>query len=198
MLLSKLKILAAGMFLGIFALAPQYACMSYEVSSIRNRPWPGGALQSLKDVHIGYFKYQGVGATPYTRTNFYDSLAFSLVENGFLTKTFAESSAIFKKHEISADKILSPEEVLRLSGLLGGKLLLQGIIQESKTDSALEEFYQINISVYIYEIGSGEKLGEIKLFGKDLEFNTGRETLEMARLVVQELMTLLEERGQGK
>ena len=87
--------------------------------------------------------------------------------------------------------MLSDEEVARLTREFGARLYLQGRIQEVKTEQLLEDSLQVAISIWIYDARRGEKIGEIKLFGKDLEFHTARQTLEMSRILAQKLEDLI-------
>lgn len=166
-------------------------CMTYETHSIRTKRWPDSPPESLRDVGIGFFQNVGSGKSPLTRENFYDSLAFSLREIGYITVEQSQVEEVLGKSALPKNRLLSDEEVARLTREFGARLYLQGRIQEVKTEQLLEDSLQVAISIWIYDARRGEKIGEIKLFGKDLEFHTARQTLEMSRILAQKLEDLI-------
>ncbi len=181
-------ILLAGLIL-FFA-----GCQTYETHAIRTKRWPDTQAEGLRDVGIGYFQTMGSGKSPLTRQNFYDSLAFALREMGYITVEQSFIEEVMAKSSLPKKRLLSDEEVARLTREFGARLFLQGRIQEVKTEQLLEDSLQVAISVWIYDAQRGEKIGEIKLFGKDLEFHTARQTLEMSRIVAGQLEALIVDR----
>jgi hypothetical protein len=179
--------------LGTFA----FACKSIEVESIRTRAWPTTPYEDIKDVGIGYFDSSGSGMSPLTRTNFYRALAFALREAGYTTAESAEIGDLLEKSSLPADRTLTENEVELFNRSFGGKLYLQGGVQEVRTETLLEDLLQVMVHVSIHEMRTGQKLGEIKVFGRDLEYNTGRETLKISRLVAEELDDMVLDRNGG-
>ena len=164
-------------------------CAGIEVNSIRNKPWPNNPA-ILKGIAVGFFEFQGQGSIPYSRLNFYESLAYSLVERDFRVQEYEDVRGKIMNRELPIDRTLSQGEISRLGSILGSRLYLQGNIQEHLSESVLEETYQVMINVNIHETSSGEKLGEIKLFAADIALNTGRETLDMSRKIAARLSAL--------
>lgn len=158
------------------------ACSAYRVESVRS-----GELQSgAREVAIGFFETYG-GRSDMARRNFYDGLSFSLREKGFHPAEAQEIKQLFDRAELPSEKNLNPNELVRLASQYPGRLFLQGRIDEVKTETLLEDRIQVMVSVSVYELKRGSKIAEIQVFGKDLEYRTGRESLEMARLVSSEL-----------
>lgn len=181
----------------LLACAFSFACKSMEVESIRTRAWPATAYADIKDVGIGYFDSSGSGMSPLTRTNFYRTLAFALREAGYTTAESGEIGDLLKKSSLPADRTLTDNEVELFNRNFGGQLYLQGGVQEVRTETLLEDLLQVMVHVSIHEMETGKKLGEIKVFGRDLEYNTGRETLKISRLVARELDSMVLERNGG-
>ncbi|MCR9145515.1 MAG: hypothetical protein NXI24_24965 [bacterium] len=167
------------------------ACRTYETHAIRTKRWPDTQAEALRDVGIGYFQTLGSGKSPLTRQNFYDSMSFSLREMGYITVEQSQVEDLLGKSSLPKNRLLSDEEVARLTREFGARLFLQGRIQEVKTEQLLEDALQVSVSVWIYDARRGEKIGEIKLFGKDLEFHTARQTLEISRIVADKLEELV-------
>ena len=172
------------------------ACRTYESASIRVRKWPTGQEQSLRDVGMGYFSHRGVGTIPYTRQNFYESMSFSLRESGYTTHEYPRIQNLLADNALATNRLLSPEEIMRLRSKFPGKLFLQGDIQENRTETLTEEFIQVMINVSIHDMTTGKKIGTIKLFGKDMKHNTGREVLAMSRIITGEIEKLIKNRIQ--
>lgn len=170
-------------------------CQSYETHSIRTKKWPNTQTEQLRDVGIGYFETVGSGKSPLTRQNFYDNFAFALREIGYITAEQQQIAEVLTKTGLPRNRLLADDEVSRLTREFGARLYLQGRIQEVKTEQLLEDSLQVAISVWIYDARRGEKLGEIQLFGKDLEFHTARQTLEMSRILAAKLEELIVDRG---
>ncbi|MEQ9362871.1 MAG: hypothetical protein RIF32_01430 [Leptospirales bacterium] len=177
--------------IGLIGVLFGTSCRTYETHAIRTKRWPDSQTEALRDVGIGYFQTMGSGKSPLTRQNFYDGLAFSLREIGYITVEQKRVEDVLGKSALPKNRLLSDEEVARLTREFGARLFLQGRIQEVKTEQLLEDSLQVAVSVWIYDAQRGEKIGEIKLFGKDLEFNTARQTLEMSRIVAAKLEELI-------
>lgn len=71
------------------------------------------------------------------------------------------------------------------------RILLQGRFEEILTRTLLDDLHQVLLHIAIFELRSGKKIGEIKLYGKDLKYHTGRETLDMARKVADQFQQML-------
>ncbi len=169
-------------------------CKNFQVESIRTGAWPATSYDDIKDVGIGYFDSTGSGMSPLTRANFYQTLAFALRENGYTTAEAPEVADLLKKSSLPVDRSLTDNEVELFNRSFGGKLLLQGGVQEVRTETLLEDLLQVMVNVSIFDMRTGKKLGEIKVFGKDLEYHTGRETLAISRLVARQLDDLIKNR----
>lgn len=176
-------------------LSLMLACKGYQVESIRTRAWPATPYEQIKDVGIGYFDSTGSGMSPLTQKNFYHSLAFALREAGYTTAEAPEVFDLLRKASLPMDRGLTDNEVELFNRSFGGKLYLQGMVQEVRTETLLEDLLQVMVNVSIYDMRTGKKLGEIKVFGKDMEYNTGRETLEISRLVARQLDDLIQKRN---
>lgn len=181
---TMLSLLFGSVFAGI-------GCQTYETHAIRTKRWPDSQTEALRDVGIGYFQTMGSGKSPLTRQNFYDSLAFALREIGYITVEQSRVQDVLGKSSLPKNRLLSDEEVARLTREFGARLFLQGRIQEVKTEQLLEDSLQVAVSIWIYDARRGEKIGEIKLFGKDLDFHTARQTLEMSRILAGNLEDLI-------
>ncbi|MBL8018247.1 MAG: hypothetical protein JNM27_01160 [Leptospirales bacterium] len=174
-----------------FVLMSLHGCKTYESAAIRTQKWPGDPIESMRDVGIGYFESSGTARTSHSQQNLYDSLAFALRELGYVTR---ETPAMFQALDrtgLPADRLLSDEEVLRLAGRAGVRLFLQGRLQEIKTETLLEDHLQIMLNVSVYDARIGEKIADIKVFGNDLDYNTGKQSLQLARLARNDLESLI-------
>ena len=191
----RLSDMSFARLLVVALLVGTFACQTYETHSIRTKRWPDSPPESLRDVGVGFFETTGSGKSPLTRQNFYDSISFALREMGYITVEQSQVEDLLDKTSLPRNRLLSDEEVTRLTREFGARLFLQGRIEEVKTEKLLEDSLQVMVSVSIYDARRGEKLGEIKLFGKDLEYHTARQTLEMARIVADSLEQLIVERG---
>lgn len=178
----------------IFSFVLVISCQNYEITSIRTRRWPAGPDRELRRVAIGFFDYHGVGNSSQKQYNFYESLAYALVESGYTTKEAPDTFLLLKKNELPTGRILTLQELFRFSGQSGEKLLLQGDIYENRTETLLEDFLQVMINVSVYDMRTGLKIGVIKLFAKDMKYNNGREILAMTRKIVNNLDNLISNR----
>jgi len=167
------------------------ACRSHEVFSVRTRPWSTGADSRFRDIGIGYFDYRGPGSRAASRDQFNHSLAFALRESGYLVKEARDVIEALKKNDLPRDRHLNSEEIVRLSGAFAGRLLLQGRLREKQDISLMKESTRIMIDVEIFDMRDGEKIGDIKLFVRDLSSLSGRESLSMARKIVRALERLI-------
>ncbi|MCE9598111.1 MAG: hypothetical protein K8S54_09115 [Spirochaetia bacterium] len=172
------------------------SCKTYESASIRTQKWPGDSIESMRDVGIGFFESTGTARTSHSQQNLYDSLAFSLRELGYVTR---ETPAMFQALDrtgLPVDRLLTDEEILRLAGRAGVRLFIQGRLQEIKTETLLEDHLQVMLNLSVYDAKIGEKIGEIKVFGTDLDYNTGKQTLDLARIARNDLEALIANRDQ--
>ena len=159
------------------------ACRNYEVVSVQSPEWPAKS----SEINIGYFDASGSASRAANRNNLYESLSFSLREAEFRTREAQDVFALLSRNELPVNRLLTEPEVLRLSGLLPGRILLQGRIEEVLTQTLVEDRVQIQVNVNIYSLETGRRLGEIRVYGKDLENVTGSETLHISRLVAKRL-----------
>jgi len=159
------------------------ACRNYEVVSVQSPEWPAKS----SEINIGFFDASGSASRSANRNNLYESLSFSLREAEFRTREAQDVFALLSRNELPVNRLLTEAEVLRLSGLLPGRILLQGRIEEVLTQTLVEDRVQIQVNVNIYSLETGRRLGEIRVYGKDLENVTGSETLVISRLVAKRL-----------
>ncbi len=168
------------------------ACSSYEITSVRTTDYTPD--ESFQKVGIGFFEVAGSGNGARTQRNFYDSMAFALQERGYQLIDAGTTRDLIIRAELPPDRQLSPNELLQFSGKFPGRILLQGRIQEVKTERLVETHVQVMIQVHVHDMRAGQKLGEAVLFARDLEFNTARETMTMARKTADQLNDLLAKR----
>lgn len=159
------------------------ACRGYDVVSVQSPDWPARS----SEINIGYFDASGSASRASNRNNLYESLSFSLREAEFRTREVQDVFALYARNELPVNRLLTEAEVLRLSGLLPGRILLQGRMEEILTQTLVEDRVQIQVNVNIYSLETGKRLGEIRVYGKDLENVTGSETLAISRLVAKRL-----------
>lgn len=166
-------------------------CQNYDSHTIRTRDWQSLAQGSLRDIGIGYFESRGSGKSPLTRDTFYDSLAFALREQGYITREFDAIHKTLKANQLPYNRLLDAGEILRLTREFGGRLYLQGKIEEKRTETLLEDLLQVSITIWIYDAHTGQKIGEIKTFAHDMEYLAAPQLLELTRHSVEELETLI-------
>lgn len=159
------------------------ACRTYEVVSVQSVDWPARS----SEVNIGYFDASGSASRAANRNNLYESLSFSLREANFRTREAPDLFTVLSRNELPVNRLLTEAEVLRLSGLVPGRLLLQGRLEEVLTQTLVEDRVQVQVNVNIYSLETGRRLGEIRVYGKDLENVTGSETLAISRLIAKRL-----------
>lgn len=172
-------------------------CRNYETLQIRTGVWPTGTDASLRDVGIGYFEYSGTTMSANRSDNrkiFYGSLAYALRESGFRTMEASDFLALLTKHEIPADRTLAAEDIMRLNDRFAGKLIIQGAIYEQQTDTLTEDVLQIIIIASVHDMSTGKKIGDIRTYASDLEYNSGRTALDLAREIARSLDSLVVDR----
>lgn len=192
----RMKFLPA-LALPTFLLIGLAGCRTYSVEAILTQPWPAAAPSTFKDVAIGFIESGGSARSPVTQRNLYDSLAFTLQERGFIVLDYLQTVEQFKKTQTAADRLLTEAEVRRATPELGSRLFAQGRVQEMRTESLTEEHVQVMVILWIYDARRGERIAEVRLFAKDLEYNTGRETQTMARLIAERLDQLIADNAVG-
>jgi hypothetical protein len=173
------------------------ACRTYSVEAILTQPWPAAAPATFKDIAVGFIESGGSARSPVTQRNLYDSLTFTLQERGFIVLDYLQTIEQFKKTQTAADRLLTDAELRRATPELGSRLFAQGRVQEMRTESLTEEHVQVMVILWIYDARRGERIAELRLFAKDLEYNTGRETQTMARLLADRLDQLIAENAAG-
>ncbi len=176
MLFMKFSVLPA-----IFLCSILAGCRSYEVAFVQTAAWKISSLGGEREIGIGYF--ETIGVTQANRINLTESLAFALREKGYNPRESAEISSLLAKNDFAVNRILTENEVIRFSGLTDVTILLQGRFEEILTRTLLEDRLQVVLHVSVFDMQNGLKVAEIKLFGKDMLYLTGRETLEMSRRV---------------
>ncbi|MCB1315381.1 MAG: hypothetical protein KDK27_05465 [Leptospiraceae bacterium] len=180
--------------LGLLILTGGFSCRTYETHAVRTQEWPGVSPETMRDAGVGFFESTGNARGANSQKNLYDALAFALREQGYITRESDFIQKVLKNNDLPDDRLLTEAEITRMTREFGGRLYLQGRIEETRTIDVVEERVQIMVNVWIYDARRGEKIGEIKLFGTDLEYNTGRESLDMSRLIVADLERLILER----
>lgn len=165
------------------------SCTSYQVAGITTADYKPDA--TFKKVGIGFFEVSGAGNSARTQRNFYDSIAFALQEKGYHIIDASTTRDFLARAELPADRTLSPHEILQFSGKYSGRILIQGRIQEAKTEKLVESLVQVMIQIHFHDMATGQKLGEIVLFGKNLDFHTAHETMVMAQKAAEKLDELL-------
>lgn len=163
-------------------------CRTYEVASVVTDSWPSDIGQA-RTVGIGFFEANGVTKT--NQNNLNESLAFALRERGFVVRESQETAGLLARNELAVNRQLSENEVIRFSTMTDARILLQGRFEEILTRTLLDDLHQVLLHIAIFELRSGKKIGEIKLYGKDLKYHTGRETLDMARKVADQFQQML-------
>jgi len=153
------------------------ACSAYSVNSIRSVDFNGGA--AYRRVSIGFFEVTGNANISRTQRNLYDALAFSLQQRGYLVTDFPATQMLMQRLGLPVDRLLLESEVLQFSGNSPARVLLQGRIEEIRTDRLVESHIQSMIQLQLFDVRTGKKVGQIVLFGKDQEFVTGKEIMLM-------------------
>lgn len=179
-------------FIFIFVLLFTNVCSAYEVTAVRTADYAPD--DTFKKIGIGYFEAGGSGNSSRTQRNFYDSLAYSLQARGFQLIDAAATRDLLIRADLPPDRQLSPNEIMQFSSRFPGRILLQGRIQEVKTERLVETYVQVMIQIHLNDMRSGQKIGEAVLFGRNLEFNTARETMAMAEKAADKLNDLLTKR----
>jgi len=180
------KIVFTLSMLGVFFFF--FSCRTYEVASVVTDSWPSDIGQA-RTVGIGFFEANGVTKT--NQNNLNESLAFALRERGFVVRESQETAGLLARNELAVNRQLSENEVIRFSTMTDARILLQGRFEEILTRTLLDDLHQVLLHIAIFELRSGKKIGEIKLYGKDLKYHTGRETLDMARKVADQFQQML-------
>lgn len=194
---SRSMTLRASVGLAALLILSLAGCRTYSVEAILTQPWPAAAPASFKDIAIGFVESGGSARSPVTQRNLYDSLAFTLQERGFIVLDYLQTVEQFKKTQTASDRLLTDAELRRAAPELGSRLFAQGRVQEMRTESLTEEHVQVMMILWIYDARRGERIAELRLFAKDLEYNTGRETQTMARLLAERLDQLIAENTAG-
>ena len=179
----------AGLLVCAFSLFPLGDCSSFEVSSHQIAAFPGEPAARLAHVGIGNFSVLSTGRSSQaeTRRILTGTLAFALRRVGFQVKEAADVERLLERSELPTNRLLRNDELLQLAGKFGPRLLLQGEVHETVTYDLVDEHVQVMINVFVFDMTSGRKVGEVRVFGRDLDHYTGRDALEASRLLAGEL-----------
>ncbi|MCB1327180.1 MAG: hypothetical protein H7A21_00565 [Spirochaetales bacterium] len=160
----------------LFLVLLTNACSSYEVFAIRTQLWPGDVT---RDVGIGEFAVSG--ARRETQEDFPGALAFALYERGFAVTEQPVIQESMMSAGLPTDRLLVESEAGLLGRGFGGRLLLQGKLQETRTRDLLEDREQVLLEIEVLDVRLARNLGSIRTFATDLAGFGPRENLEMAR-----------------
>lgn len=168
-------------------------CSSFDAVAQRLPAFPAEPPANLARIGIG--PIVGLGASTAGPGNAIrtlgGSLAFALREQGFVVQEPADVGRILKRVQLPSDRLLSEEELVRLSGRLAPRLFVQGEFQERLTYDLVDEYLQVTVNLYVYDMASGRKIADVRVFGNDLKRYSGPESLEAARLLSRRLKGLL-------
>ncbi|MBX7059349.1 MAG: hypothetical protein K1X75_14895 [Leptospirales bacterium] len=158
-------------------------CSAYVVESVRTEPWLAGAVR--REAAIG--RFEALGARALAARNIGESLAFALRRRGFAIVEQIETERLLHENGIVSSGLLTPQEIARVANAVPTRLYLQGRVQEQRTVELVEERLQVLVAVDIFQTAGGEKLGEIRLYARDLNFHSPAESREMAERIATQL-----------
>lgn len=149
-------------------------------------------------VAIGTFTILASGRSPESQMKrvLSGTLAFALRKEGFRVQEAAEVERLLERSELPTARLLRSDELLQLAGKLGPRLLLQGEIHEATTYDLVDEHVQVMINVFVFDMLTGQKVGELRAFGRNLTHYTTSDTLEASSLLARQLSRVVQEGSQ--
>lgn len=164
-------------------------CSSYELVQVPlpEAPKPGISAPIL----IGGFRLTGSFNQGTDLTALRNSIELSLREKGLRVASAEESLALLDRSGLVADRELSSDELLTIAARSPGRIWLQGYLDVQRTSELAEDYWQVALGVQVIDLRSGQPIGEIRVYGHDLDHVTDRVIFECSRRLSQAVWEMM-------
>lgn len=166
------------------------SCSAYTVDSVRATPWLAGSVR--REAAVGRFEASGAARNNQVR-DLSEALAFALRGRGFVVVEQNETERLLQQSGLPPQRLLTAADLARSAAVLPTRLYLQGRVQEQRTIDLVEERLQTLVVVDIHLTAGGEKIGEIRLYGNDLERFSALESRAMGTAIAERLDEMIGE-----
>jgi hypothetical protein len=143
--------------------------------------WDTFINSDKKVIGIGFINTGNQGANENRTKTVADALAFSLQKEGMETIEFDRVRELLKEANLPFDRVLTSDELLQFSGRFPGQYLIQGLLDDRRTDELVREYHELMLEITMHEMQEAKKIGIAKIFAHKIGFVTPEILLQMSQ-----------------